>query len=113
MTLDGKAALVTGGSRGIGEAVAIRLAEDGADVALTYHSQAERAADVVDRIKALGRRAWAVRVDGADAQEVRAAVERGRRRVRPTGHPGQQRGRRRPRPPRRAVAGRMWTRSSP
>ncbi|MFE9060964.1 3-oxoacyl-ACP reductase family protein [Streptomyces violaceusniger] len=75
MTLDGKAALVTGGSRGIGEAVAIRLAEDGADVALTYHSQAERAADVVDRIKALGRRAWAVRVDGADAQEVRAAVE--------------------------------------
>ncbi|MBL1117058.1 3-oxoacyl-ACP reductase FabG [Streptomyces sp. 110] len=75
MTLDGKAALVTGGSRGIGEAVAIRLAEEGADVALTYHSQAERAADVVDRIKALGRRAWAVRVDGVDAQAVRAAVE--------------------------------------
>ncbi|MGW5443105.1 SDR family NAD(P)-dependent oxidoreductase [Streptomyces asiaticus] len=75
MTLDGKAALVTGGSRGIGEAVAIRLAEEGADVALTYHSQAERAADVVDRIKALGRRAWAVRADGVDAQAVRAAVE--------------------------------------
>ncbi|NEW74616.1 SDR family NAD(P)-dependent oxidoreductase [Streptomyces rhizosphaericus] len=75
MTLDGKAALVTGGSRGIGEAVAIRLAEQGADVALTYHSQAERAADVVDRIKALGRRAWAVRADGVDAQAVRAAVE--------------------------------------
>ncbi|EXU69236.1 oxidoreductase [Streptomyces sp. PRh5] len=75
MTLDGKAALVTGGSRGIGEAVAIRLAEEGADVALTYHSQAERAADVVDRIKVLGRRAWAVRADGVDAQGVRAAVE--------------------------------------
>ncbi|MGW7696671.1 SDR family NAD(P)-dependent oxidoreductase [Streptomyces asiaticus] len=75
MTLDGKAALVTGGSRGIGEAVAIRLAEEGADVALTYHSQAERAADVVDRIKALGRRAWAVQADGIDAQAVRAAVE--------------------------------------
>ncbi|MEE4595450.1 3-oxoacyl-ACP reductase family protein [Streptomyces sp. DSM 41524] len=75
MTLDGKAALVTGGSRGIGEAVAIRLAEEGADVALTYHSQAERAADVVDRIKALGRRAWAVRADGVDAQAVRAAVK--------------------------------------
>ncbi|CDR07402.1 SDR family NAD(P)-dependent oxidoreductase [Streptomyces iranensis] len=75
MTLDGKAALVTGGSRGIGEAVAIRLAEEGADVALTYHSQAERAADVVDRIKALGRRAWAVQADGVDAQAVRAAVE--------------------------------------
>ncbi|WP_413807607.1 SDR family NAD(P)-dependent oxidoreductase [Streptomyces sp. OE57] len=75
MTLDGKAALVTGGSRGIGEAVAIRLAEEGADVALTYHSQAERAADVVDRIKALGRRAWAVQADGIDAQAVRATVE--------------------------------------
>ncbi|WP_275559860.1 3-oxoacyl-ACP reductase family protein [Streptomyces sp. 5-6(2022)] len=75
MTLDGKAALVTGGSRGIGEAVAIRLAEEGADVALTYHSQAERATDVVDRIKVLGRRAWAVRADGADAQAMRAAVE--------------------------------------
>ncbi|OPF84306.1 oxidoreductase [Streptomyces antioxidans] len=75
MTLDGKAALVTGGSRGIGEAVAIRLAEEGADVALTYHSQAGRAADVVDRIKALGRRAWAVQADGADAQAVLAAVE--------------------------------------
>ncbi|WP_262700530.1 MULTISPECIES: SDR family NAD(P)-dependent oxidoreductase [Streptomyces] len=75
MTLDGKAALVTGGSRGIGEAVAIRLAEEGADIALTYHSQAERAADVVDRIKALGRRAWAVQADGVDARAVRAAVE--------------------------------------
>ncbi|MEU9963295.1 3-oxoacyl-ACP reductase family protein [Streptomyces malaysiensis] len=75
MTLDGKAALVTGGSRGIGEAVAIRLAEDGADIALTYHSQADRAADVVDRIKALGRRAWAVRADSADAPSARAAVE--------------------------------------
>ncbi|QKV92971.1 3-oxoacyl-ACP reductase FabG [Streptomyces sp. NA02950] len=74
MTLDGKAALVTGGSRGIGRAVALRLAQDGADVALTYNSQAERAADVVDQIKALGRRAWAVRADGADAQAVRDAV---------------------------------------
>ncbi|MBL1098953.1 3-oxoacyl-ACP reductase family protein [Streptomyces coffeae] len=74
MTLDGKAALVTGGSRGIGTAVALRLAQDGADVALTYHSQAERAADVVDQIKALGRRAWAVQADSADAQAVRDAV---------------------------------------
>ncbi|WP_432010405.1 3-oxoacyl-ACP reductase family protein [Streptomyces cucumeris] len=74
MTLDGKAALVTGGSRGIGRAVALRLAQDGADVALTYHSQEARAAEVVDRIKALGRRAWAVRADSADAQAVRDAV---------------------------------------
>jgi NAD(P)-dependent dehydrogenase (short-subunit alcohol dehydrogenase family) len=72
--LGGKVAFVTGGSRGIGEAVALRLAEDGADVALTYRDSAERAADVVDRIKALGRRAWAVQADSADPVAVREAV---------------------------------------
>ncbi len=75
MTLDGKVALVTGGSRGIGAATAIRLAEDGADVALTYQNNAELAAGVVDRIKALGRRALAVQADSADAVAVAAAVE--------------------------------------
>ncbi|MCX4747801.1 SDR family oxidoreductase [Kitasatospora sp. NBC_01287] len=73
--LDGRVAFVTGGSRGIGEAVALRLAEDGADVALTYQHSADRAAEVVDRIKALGRRAWAVRADGADPVAVAVAVE--------------------------------------
>ncbi|MFE4605179.1 SDR family NAD(P)-dependent oxidoreductase, partial [Kitasatospora indigofera] len=73
--LDGKVALVTGGSRGIGAAVALRLAEDGADVALTYLGNAERAADVVDGIKALGRRGLAVRADSADPAAVRAAVD--------------------------------------
>ncbi|PVE09014.1 3-ketoacyl-ACP reductase [Streptomyces scopuliridis RB72] len=66
---------MTGGSRGIGEAVALRLAEDGADVALTYQHSAERATEVVDRIKALGRRALAVRADSADAAAVRDAVD--------------------------------------
>ena len=74
MTLDGKAALVTGGSRGIGEAIALRLAEDSADVALTYHHQADRAANIVERIKALGRRALAIQADSADPEAVRAAV---------------------------------------
>ncbi|MFD7504452.1 3-oxoacyl-ACP reductase family protein [Streptomyces sp. NPDC059850] len=74
MTLDGKAALVTGGSRGIGEAIAHRLAEDGADVALTYHHQADRAANIVEQIKALGRRALAIQADSADPEAVRAAV---------------------------------------
>lgn len=69
-------ALVTGGSRGIGEAVALALAEDGADVALTYRHGAERAAAVVDRIEALGRRALAVRADSADPEAVRDAVDR-------------------------------------
>ncbi len=73
--LGGKVAFVTGGSRGIGEAVALRLAADGADVALTYRDSAERAADVVDRIKALGRRAWAVQADSADPTAVRTAVD--------------------------------------
>ncbi|KUJ70121.1 oxidoreductase [Streptomyces albus subsp. albus] len=74
-SLDGKTALVTGGSRGIGAAVAIRLAEDGADVALTYQSNETAAAEVVDRIKALGRRALAIPADSADAAAVRAAVD--------------------------------------
>ncbi|MGW4395584.1 3-oxoacyl-ACP reductase family protein [Amycolatopsis nivea] len=75
MNLDGKVALVTGGSRGIGAATALRLAEAGADVVLTYAVNAEQAADVVDRIKALGRRALAVGADSADSAAVEAAVE--------------------------------------
>jgi 3-oxoacyl-[acyl-carrier protein] reductase len=74
MTLDGKVALVTGGSRGIGAATALRLAEDGADIVLTYQNNAARAAEVVDRIKNLGRRALAIQADSADAVAVSAAV---------------------------------------
>ncbi|MFB9684757.1 SDR family oxidoreductase [Amycolatopsis plumensis] len=74
MTLDGKVALVTGGSRGIGAATALRLAEDGADVALTYVNNAARAAEVVEQIKGLGRRALAIQADSADAAAVSAAV---------------------------------------
>ncbi|MDH6707892.1 3-oxoacyl-[acyl-carrier protein] reductase [Kitasatospora sp. MAA19] len=72
--LDGKVALVTGGSRGIGAAVALRLAEDGADVALTYQGGAELAEEVAAKITAMGRRGWAVRADSADPQEVQAVV---------------------------------------
>ncbi|WP_329260690.1 SDR family oxidoreductase [Streptomyces sp. NBC_01478] len=75
-TLLGKAALVTGGSRGIGAATALRLARDGADVAVTYVDGKEAAENVVGRIEALGRRAVALRADSADAVEAAGAVER-------------------------------------
>ncbi|SCL66645.1 SDR family NAD(P)-dependent oxidoreductase [Micromonospora chersina] len=74
--LDGKVALVTGGSRGIGAAVALRLAQEGADVALTYERRADRAAELVEQIKAVGRRALAVPADSADPAAARAAVGR-------------------------------------
>ncbi|MFD7066006.1 SDR family NAD(P)-dependent oxidoreductase [Streptomyces sp. NPDC059913] len=73
-TLDDKVALVTGGSRGIGAAVALRLAEDGADVALTYQGSAGLAEEVVAKITAMGRNGWAVRADSADPEAVRGAV---------------------------------------
>jgi 3-oxoacyl-[acyl-carrier protein] reductase len=72
----GKKALVTGGSRGIGAATALALAERGADVALTYKSSADAAAKVVKEIEALGRRAFAFEVDAADAVAVADGVER-------------------------------------
>ncbi|MGA5299206.1 SDR family NAD(P)-dependent oxidoreductase [Nucisporomicrobium flavum] len=74
--LDGKVALVTGGGRGIGAAVALRLAEDGADVALTFQHDQQSADDLVDRIKATGTRAIAIRADSADPAAVVAAVDR-------------------------------------
>ncbi|MBK6015553.1 SDR family oxidoreductase [Streptomyces sp. MBT53] len=75
-TLNGKVALVTGGSRGIGAATALRLARDGADVAVTYVAGKEAADDVVGTVERLGRRAVALRADSADAAEAAGAVER-------------------------------------
>ncbi|MEU6758227.1 SDR family oxidoreductase [Streptomyces sp. NPDC046685] len=74
--MDGKVALVTGGSRGIGAAIALRLAEEGADVALTYVSDAQAAGEVVGKIEALGRRGLALRADAADPEAAGDAVER-------------------------------------
>jgi 3-oxoacyl-[acyl-carrier protein] reductase len=69
-SLLGKVALVTGGSRGIGAAIATRLAHEGSDVAFTFLRNTERADDVVEAIKQTGRRALAIRADSADEQAV-------------------------------------------
>ncbi|MFF0682874.1 SDR family oxidoreductase [Streptomyces tendae] len=74
--LTGRTALVTGGSRGIGAATVLRLAREGADVALTYMNGKDAAEDVVRAAEALGRRAVALRADSADAAEAAGAVER-------------------------------------
>lgn len=72
--LAGKTALVTGGSRSIGAAIAQRLAADGAAVAITYSASPERAHSVVAAIAAAGGRALAIHADAGDPAAVRAAV---------------------------------------
>ncbi|MEV5280441.1 SDR family oxidoreductase [Streptomyces sp. NPDC051993] len=74
--LNGKKALVTGGSRGIGAAIALRLAQEGADVAVTYVQGEEGAREVVAKIEAMGRRGVALRADLALAEDAVTSVER-------------------------------------
>ena len=74
--LEGKIALITGGSRGIGAAIAKRLAADGANVAITYTKGADAAASVVKEIERFGRKAIAIQADATDAKAVEGAVEK-------------------------------------
>ncbi|MEA1672838.1 3-oxoacyl-ACP reductase family protein [Nitrospirillum sp. BR 11163] len=74
-TLIGKRALVTGASRGIGAAIAKKLAAEGADVAITYEKSADHAAAVVRAIEAYGRRGVAIQADSADVAAVQASIE--------------------------------------
>ena len=75
MSLNGKTALVTGASRGIGRAIALRLAEDGANVAVIYAGSADKAEAVVNEITALGVNAKAYRCNGADSAAVNETVK--------------------------------------
>jgi 3-oxoacyl-[acyl-carrier protein] reductase len=71
-----KVALVTGGSRGIGAAIAKRLAADGANVAITYAKDASAASAVVKAIERDGGKAIAIQADAADAEAVKGAIEK-------------------------------------
>ena len=74
--LAGKVALVTGGARGIGAAIAKRLAADGASVAITYVKDASAASAVVQAIELDGGKAVAIQADSADVEAVKGAVEK-------------------------------------
>lgn len=75
LQLNGKRALVTGGSRGIGAAIVMALAENGADVAFTYQRSAAKAQALAASVEALGRRAIAIQADSADPDAITRSVD--------------------------------------
>ena len=74
--LEGRVALVTGASRGIGRGIALRLAREGADCAITYRRNETAAAEAVAAVEALGRRAHAEQLDLAEPEQVGPVFER-------------------------------------
>jgi glucose 1-dehydrogenase len=81
--LGGKTALVTGSSQGIGEAVAIRFAEEGANVVVNFHSHAESAKRVVERIRQLGRECIAIGADLGKVEEIQRLIQESVRQLGP------------------------------
>jgi 3-oxoacyl-[acyl-carrier protein] reductase len=74
--LRGRTALVTGASRGIGKAIALALAAEGADVAVNYRASPDKAADVAASVRAAGRRSVAIQADVSDASQVARLIGR-------------------------------------
>lgn len=75
MSLSGKTAIVTGGSRGIGKAIALKLAEKGANIVVNYTSSPDKAMQVVEEIKGMGREALAVKADVSKEEDVKNLVK--------------------------------------
>ena len=75
MLLEGKNAIVTGGSQGIGAAIAQDLAREGANVCLTYRKHEEEAQKYAEKIRGLGRKALAVKCDIASFKDAAATVQ--------------------------------------
>src|SRR5512139_2092656 len=75
MRLDGKTAIVTGASRGLGRAIALAFAREGADVLINYASREEQAGEVAAAVERLGRRAILERADVSDATQVQTMVK--------------------------------------
>ena len=88
MLLEGKNAIVTGGSQGIGAATSLELAREGADVCLTYRRHGEEAQAYVRQIREMGREAVAIECDISVSCAGRTGREAGRRGIRPYRHPG-------------------------
>lgn len=74
MSLEGKVALITGGSMGIGTAISLNLAQNGADVALTYRRHEEEAKEVVEKIQGMGRKSKAYKIDVSEFDAVQDLV---------------------------------------
>ena len=76
MKLNGKVALVTGSSRGIGSGIVMKFAEEGADVAVNYFNNSENAESVADKIRGLGARALTVKADVSKSADVSGMVQK-------------------------------------